>query len=73
MPRSAELKLINKLQKRVLKRTQNYDTAIPEALRVTEEAKDEALEIARKQGKVESLTRKLANKINKLEQQAKDR
>ena len=73
MPRSAELKLINKLQKRVLKRTQSYDAAIPEALRVTEEAKDEALEIARKQGKVESLTRKLANKINKLEQQAKDR
>ncbi len=73
MPRSAELKLINKLQKRVLKRTQNYDTSIPEALRVTEEAKDEALEISRKQGKVESLTRKLANKINKLEQQAKDR
>ena len=73
MPRSAELKLINKLQKRVLKRTQNYDTSIPEALRVTEEAKDEALEISRKQGKVESLTRKLANKINKIEQEAKDR
>ena len=71
MPRSAELKLINKLQKRVLKRTQNYDTSIPEALRVTEEAKDEALEISRKQGKVESLTRKLANKINKIEQEAK--
>lgn len=69
MPRSAELKLIQKLQKRVLKRTQNYDTSVPEQLRVTEEAKDEAFEISRKQGKVEKLTRKLANKINK-EQQA---
>ena len=69
MPRSAELKLIQKLQKRVLKRTQNYDKSVPEQLRVTEEAKDEAFEISRKQGKVEKLTRKLANKINK-EQQA---
>jgi hypothetical protein len=69
VPRSAELKLIQKLQKRVLKRTQNYDTSVPEQLRVTEEAKDEAFEISRKQGKVEKLTRKLANKINK-EQQA---
>ena len=69
MPRSAELKLIQKLQKRVLKRTQTYDKSIPEQLRVTEEAKDEAGEISRKQGKVEKLTRKLANKINK-EQQA---
>ncbi len=69
MPRSAELKLIQKLQKRVLKRTQAYDKAVPEQLRVTEEAMDEAGEIARKQGKVVKLTRKLANKINK-EQQA---
>lgn len=69
MPRSAELKLIQKLQKRVLKQTQNYDKSVPEQLRVTEEAKDVAFEISRKQGKVEKLTRKLANKINK-EQQA---
>jgi hypothetical protein len=69
VPRSAELKLIQKLQKRVLKRTQNYDKSVPEQLRVTEEAKDVAFEISRKQGKVEKLTRKLANKINK-EQQA---
>lgn len=69
MPRSAELKLIQKLQKRVLKRTQNFDKSVPEQLRVTEEAKDVAFEISRKQGKVEKLTRKLANKINK-EQQA---
>jgi hypothetical protein len=71
VPRSAELKLIQKLQKRVLKRTQNYDKSVPEQLRVTEEATDEAFEISRKQGKVEKLTRKLANKINK-EQQAND-
>ena len=69
MPRSAELKLIQKLQKRVLKRTQNFDKSVPEQLRVTEEAQDVAFEISRKQGKVEKLTRKLANKINK-EQQA---
>jgi hypothetical protein len=69
VPRSAELKLIQKLQKRVLKRTQNFDKSVPEQLRVTEEAKDVAFEISRKQGKVEKLTRKLANKINK-EQQA---
>ena len=73
MPRSAELKLIQKLQKRVLKRTQAYDTSVPEQLRVTEEAKDEAHEISRKQGKVERLTRKLANKINKLEAEAQNR
>ena len=72
VPRSAELKLIQKLQKRVLKRTVKYDKAVPEQLRVTEEAKDEAVEISRKQGKVEKLTRKLANKINK-EQQANNK
>lgn len=72
MPRSAELKLIQKLQKRVLVRTVGYDSSIPEQLRITEEAKDVALEISRKQGKVEGLTRKLANKINK-EQQSTDR
>ena len=72
MPRSAELKLIQKLQKRVLKRTKAYDVAVPEQLRVTEDARDEAMEISRKQGKVQNLTRKLANKINK-EQQANDK
>lgn len=72
VPRSAELKLIQKLQKRVYKRTKSYDTAVPKQVRVTDEARTEALEISRKQGKVEDLTRKLANKINK-EQQANDR
>ena len=69
MPRSAELKLIQKLQKRVHKRTKEYDVAVPKQVRVTEEAKDEAGEISRKQSKVQKLTRKIANKINK-EQQA---
>lgn len=72
MPRSAELKLIQKLQKRVYTRTKAYDQAVPKQVRVTEEARDEAVEISRKQSKVEGLTRKLANKINK-EQQANDR
>ena len=72
MPRSAELKLIQKLQKRVYARTKAYDQAVPKQIRVTEEARDEAVEISRKQSKVEGLTRKLANKINK-EQQANDR
>lgn len=60
------------LQKRVYKRTKAYDLAVPKQVRVTEEARDEAVEISRKQGKVEGLTRKLANKINK-EQQANDK
>lgn len=65
VPMSAELKLILGLQKRVHKRTVSYDTQIPEQLRVTEEATAEADEIARKQGRVKQLTRKLAVKINK--------
>ena len=62
---SAELKLILGLQKRVYKRTVSYDAQVPEQLRVTEEATTEAGEIARKQGRVKQLTRKLAIKINK--------
>ena len=65
VPRSAELKLIQKLQKRVYKRTVSFDEEVPKALRATEEASDEASEISRKQGKVKELTRALAVKINK--------
>ena len=65
VPMSAELKLVLALQKRVYKRTKGYDTQIPEQMRVTEEATTEAGEIARKQGRVKYLTRKLAVKINK--------
>jgi len=70
VPRSAELKLIQMLQKRVHKRTKSYDRDVPKQVRVTDEAKEEAHEISRKQGKVQYLTRKLANRINK-EGQAK--
>ena len=37
-----------------------YKRQVPEMLRVTEDAKTGASEIARKQGRVEDLTRKLA-------------
>jgi len=65
VPRSGELKLIQALQKRVLKKTEAYDAEVPEPLRDTEEAKDEADQISSKQGKVKELTRALAVKINK--------
>ena len=53
------------MQKRVYKRTASFDEEVPQALRATEEASDEASEISRKQGKVKELTRALAIKINK--------
>ena len=68
MPSSAELKLIKKLQERVAKRTKDYDKTVAQAMRETEEAKDEAKEISGKQGRVEDLTRKLANKQAKTEE-----
>ena len=68
MPSSAELKLIKKLQERVAKRTKDYDKTVAQAMRETEEAKDEAKEISGKQGRVEDLTRKLANKQTKNEE-----
>ena len=72
VPASAEVKLILGLQKRVAKRTKRYDTAVPNPTRATEEATAEAGEIARKQGRVKQLTRKLANKQNK-EAEAQER
>lgn len=65
MPSSAELKMLKMLQEKVAKRTFQYDTQVPEQLRVTEEARDEAKEIAKKQSRVEDLTRKLADRLNK--------
>ena len=73
MPRSAELKLILKLQTRVYDRTVTYDTTVPEQERATEEAVDNAAEIAKKEARVKELTNKLADKINKLEQAKKDK
>lgn len=60
--------MIQKLQKIVAKRTKEFDGAVPEMLRVTEDAKTGASEIARKQGRVEDLTRKLATQLNKNEE-----
>lgn len=65
VPMSAELKLILGLQKRVAKRTVDYDAQVAEPARGTDEGKAEAAEIARKQGRVHELTRKLAVKVAK--------
>ncbi len=67
VPLSAEVKLILQLQKRVAKRTKRYDGEVPSAERGDEAAVTEAGEIARKQGRVQELTRRLADKQNKLE------
>ena len=72
MPSSAELKLIQALQKKVAKQTKDFDGQVPEQMRVTEEAKNEAAEIAKKQGRVQELTRKFANKMSKDNNAAED-
>lgn len=73
VPMSAELKLVQALQKRVHKRTVEYDGLVPQPQRVTQENQDAAGEISRKQGRVEELTRKLAVKLNKQEAEANPR
>ena len=67
VPLSAELKLVQALQKRVHKRTKQYDQERSEQDTATEEAHAEAAKISVKQGRVEELTRKLADKVNKLD------
>jgi hypothetical protein len=57
--------MLKLLEEKVAKRTLEYDKQVPEQLRVTDDARDEAREIARKQGRVEDLTRKLADRLNK--------
>ncbi len=52
-------------QKRVNKRTKEFDGAVPEQLRVTEESREAATELSRKQNKVEELMRRMAIKLNK--------
>ncbi len=69
VPMSAELKLLLAKQKRVNRRTAEYDSQIPEQMRVTEEAKDEALLISRKERWVKEMTRKLADAISKQNQE----
>ncbi len=57
------------MQERVYKRTKSFDVEVPLAVRDTAEATDEASEIARKEDKVHELTRRLADKINKVNQE----
>ena len=64
VPISAELKMIKYLQERVNKRTKDYDQGTPAALRDTDEARGEAVELSGKQARVRDLTRKLAVKLN---------
>jgi hypothetical protein len=64
VPISAELKMIRYLQERVNKRTKEYDEGMPAALRETDDARAEAVQLSGKQGKVRDLTRKLAVKLN---------
>jgi hypothetical protein len=48
----------------VNKRTKEYDEGMPAALRETDDARAEAVQLSGKQGKVRDLTRKLAVKLN---------
>lgn len=60
--------MIQKLQKLVAKQTKDWDTNVPAERRVEADAKTGAQVLSRKQGKVEDLTRKLANQLNKNEE-----
>jgi hypothetical protein len=68
VPLSAELKMIQKLQKLVAKQTKDYDGRVAADQRETAEAKATASLLSGKQGRVEDLTRKLANQLNKNEE-----
>ena len=57
--------MIRYLQERVNKRTLEYEEGVPAIMRETEDARAEAVELSKKQGKVRDLTRKLATKLNK--------
>ncbi len=65
VPTSAELKLVMIKQKRVNRRTKEFDSSVPDQLRVTDEAKAESRDMARQQGIVEELLRKMADKMSK--------
>lgn len=54
-----------KKQIRVNERTKRYDGEVPEALRSTDEARDEASALARKQEQVEEMMRRMAIQMNK--------
>jgi len=68
VPLSAELKLIQKMQQIVAKATKEYDGRVPAERRTEADAKASAQALSRKQGKVEDLTRKLADKLNQNEE-----
>ncbi|MEZ5966719.1 MAG: hypothetical protein R3F56_22970 [Planctomycetota bacterium] len=68
MPLSAELKMIQQLQKLVAKQTKDYDGRVTPEQREGDEGKAMAKQISVKQGRVEDLTRKLANQLNKNEE-----
>lgn len=68
VPISAELKMIQKLQKLVAKQTKDYDTRVTPEQREGDDAKATAGMLSKKQGRVEDLTRKLANQLNKNEE-----
>jgi len=68
VPLSAELKMIQQLQRLVAKQTKDYDGRVAQDQRETADAKVAAQQLSRKQGRVEDLTRKLANQLNKNEE-----
>ena len=55
--------MIKFLQERVNKSTKDYE-GMPAAMRDTDDAKSDARDLSKKQGRVEGLTRKLASKLN---------
>ena len=57
--------MIRYLQERVNKRTLEYEEGVPAIMRETEDARAEAVELSKNQGKVHDLTRKLATKLSK--------
>jgi hypothetical protein len=61
---SAELKMLHYLQERVNKATKEHD-AKPEAQRVADDGLAASGVIAKKQGRVQDLTRRLAEKLGK--------
>ncbi len=64
MPVSAELKMLHYLQERVNKATKTFD-ARPEAERAAAPAVAESGVLSKKQGRVEDLMRRLAEKLGK--------
>lgn len=60
--------MIQQLQKLVAKQTKDYDARVAPEQREDDDAKVMARQISVKQGRVEDLTRKLANQLNKNEE-----